>query len=170
MVDVFRPTIKGRRSTFYYGKVRDPRTNKWRKVSLKVTDKGVARQKLIKLQQRMERAAHGMLDPLQETPLTDHLSKFMLHLEQQGRSLSYRQQTECEILKVVFFCSGKPVLQRLDRKRLHEYRASVAEITLDSITTDKVDSFLATLPEEKAARTRIGQQDSVPDHQESPPS
>src|SRR5947199_9649982 len=99
MVDVFRPKIKGKRSIYYYGKIRDPKTKKWRKVSLGVTDKQVARQKLAELQRRVERVAVGMVDPLEDTPLAEHLAAFMRYLEQQGRSPTYRMQTECEIIK-----------------------------------------------------------------------
>jgi integrase len=161
MVDVFRPMINGQRSTYYYGKVRNPTTGKWVKTSLKVTDKKVAREKLRKLQQRAERVAAGMIDPLEETPLRDHLADFMRHLEQQGRSASYRVQTECEIIKVALFCAGREVPRRIDRKRLDEYRAQVVEVTLDALTPDKVDEFMAGLPADKAARTRNGYRTSV---------
>src|SRR5262249_15968005 len=90
MVDVFRPLIKGKKAAHYYGKVRDPKAKKGRKVSLGVTAKQVARQKLRELQVRTERGAYGMLDPLENTPLLVQVADFMRHLEQQGRCAAYR--------------------------------------------------------------------------------
>src|SRR3954463_5428425 len=113
MVDVFRPMIKGRRSTHYYGKVRDPRTKSWKKVSLGVTDKQAARQRLGELQRRAERVAAGLIDPMQEVPIVQHLSDYVRHLTQKGRSETYRLKSECEIIKVALFCAGLDVPSRI---------------------------------------------------------
>ncbi|GAC1469256.1 MAG: hypothetical protein NVSMB9_12850 [Isosphaeraceae bacterium] len=154
MADVFRPMIKGRKSTYYYGKVRDPNTKKWKKLSLDVTDKQVARRKLKELQQRTELVSSGMLDPLKDVPITRHLSDFVRNLEHKGRSESYRLQIECEIFKVAYFCANMPVPARFDRKRLDDYRSQLTGIHLGVLTVEKVDEFMAALPAEKSSRTR----------------
>jgi integrase len=161
MVDVFRPRIKGLRSTYYYGKLRDPRTRKWSKVSLGVTDKGVARQKLRDLQKKAELTAYGMIDPVSETPLLEHIDRFERHLAQQDRSELYRLQTFREITKVALHCAGLPVPKRIEKNHLDIVRAQLRGVRLDVITSDKVDEFLATLPAQKAARTRNGYRTSV---------
>jgi integrase len=161
MVDVFKPKIKGRRSVYYYGKLRDPETKKWRKVSLGVTDKQVAREKLRQLRQRTERFAWGLESPAQDALLLDLVVAFLHHLTQQARSQAYRQQTECEILKFALFAANRPVPKRMDRKQLDEYRAQLSGLKLTILTTDKLDQFLASLPRDKAARTRNGYRTSV---------
>jgi integrase len=161
MADVFRPRIRGRRSTYYYGKVRDPRTKAWSKVSLGVTDKQVAREKLRDLQRRAERVAAGLVVPLAERPVSHLLAAFVRDLELQGRSESYRVQTECEIIKVALHCVGRPLTGPIDRKRLAEFRARLDHATLDALTPDRVDEFLAALPAATAARTRNGYRTSV---------
>jgi integrase len=154
MADVFRPKIKGERSTYYYGKVRDPRTKKWKKVSLGVTDKQAARQRLGELQRRAERVAAGLIDPLQEVPITQHLADFVRHLTQKGRSEAYKLQVECEIIKVSLFCAGLDTPSRIDRKRLEGVRSQLAGVTLDVVTVDRVDDFIAGLSANKSPRTR----------------
>jgi hypothetical protein len=109
MADVFRPMIGGAKSTYYYGKLRDPKTKKWKKVSLGVTDKGVAREKLRQLQKRTEQAAYGLIDPIEGVPLLEHLDRFDRHLAQQERTESYRLQTFREIAKAALFCSEQLV-------------------------------------------------------------
>src|SRR5262245_43991427 len=161
MVDVFRPLIKGKKAAHYYGKVRDPKTKKWTKVSLGVTDKQVARQKLRELQVRTERVAYGMLDPLEDTPLLVQVADFMRQLEQQGRCAAYRLQTECQILKLARFCAGGVVPKKFDRTRLDNYRSQVVGLTLNVLTADKVEEFMASLPTDQAARTRNGYRGSV---------
>jgi integrase len=161
MVDVFRPVINGRRSTYYYGKVRDPKTKNWKKVSLEVTDKGVARQKLHALQRRTEQAAYGLINPVGEMPLLEHLDRLDLHLAQKGRGEAYRLQTFREIAKVVLYCAGLPVPKRIEKVHIEGVRAQLARVSLDVITADKVDEFLGTLPAERAARTRNGFRTSV---------
>lgn len=161
MVDVFRPQINGRRSTYYYGKVRDPKTKNWKKVSLGVTDKGVARQKLRELQTRAEQAAFGLVNPVSETPLLEHLDRFDQHLAQKARGAAYRLQTFREIAKVTLYCAGLPVPKRIEKADIEGVRAQFARVTLNVLTADKVDEFLGTLPADKAARTRNGFRTSV---------
>jgi integrase len=161
MADVFRPMVNGRRSTFYYGKLRNPVDKKWRKISLGVTDKGVAREKLRKLQTRTEQAALGMLDPLTDVPLLEHLDKFDRHLAQQDCDENYRLQTFREIVKVALYCVGEQVPKRIERKGIKELRPKLDKISLSEITPEKVDEFLATLPNHLAARTRNAYRTSV---------
>lgn len=156
MVDVFRPKIGGAKSTYFYGKVRDPKTKKWKKVSLGVTDKGVAREKLRELQKKAELVAYGLVDPVEGVPLLDHLDRFDQHLASQARGESYRLQTFREIAKVALYCGGQPVPKRIEKKHVEGVRAQLAKVRLDAITPDKVDAFLASLPAALAARTRNG--------------
>ncbi len=161
MADVFRPIIKGRRSRYYYGKVRDPRTKRWKKVALGVADKQVARARLGELQKRAERVAFGLIDPMQEVPLARHLADFLRQLEQKGRGESYRLQVECEVIKVALASAGLPVPGRIDRKRMDDYRARLDGLMLDVLTVEKLDEFMAGLPAEKSARTRNSYRTSV---------
>lgn len=156
MADVFRPMVNGRRSTFYYGKVRDPKTRRWTKVSLGVTDKGVARERLRELQKRTEQAAYGLISPVAEMGLLEHLDRFERHLVQKDRSESYRAQTFREIAKVALFCTGQAIPDRISKEQIPDIRARLADVTLEAITADRVDDFLAGLPTDMAARTRNG--------------
>src|SRR5262249_50965222 len=56
---------------------------------------------------------------------------------------------------------GHEVPKRIDRKRMNDYRAQIARISMESFTADRVDEFLAALPPAKAARTRNGFRTSV---------
>ncbi len=73
-MDVFKPMVKGKRSTRWYGKVFNPVTKKYRKVALGVTDKQVARKLLKEAQEREEKLANGMIDTLSEQSLQVILS------------------------------------------------------------------------------------------------
>jgi len=148
--------ISGAKATYYYGKVRDPKTKMWKKVSLGVTDKGVARERLRELQKKTEQAAYGLIDPIEGIPLLDYLDRFDRHLAQQERGESYRLQTFREIAKVALHCSGQPVPKRIEKKHVEGIRAQLARMKLDAVSPDKVDGFLATLPNGMAARTRNG--------------
>src|SRR5262249_24160368 len=161
MVDVFRPIINGRRATHYYGKVQHPKTKSWRKISLGVTDKQVARQKLRELQVRTERIAYGMMDSMEDTPLLTPIADFWRCLEQQGCCADYRLQTECQILKMAIFCTETAVPTKFDRSQLDRYRDRITGLTLNAITADKVEQFMASLPASQAARTRNGYRGAI---------
>jgi integrase len=161
MADVFRPMVNGRRSTYYYGKVRDPRTKKWKKVALEVTDKGVAREKLRELRIRTERAAYGLIDPATDLPILDHLDRLDRELEHEGATQGYRRQVFREIAKIALHCAGRPVPVRIVPDKLGEVRTQLKGITIDQLTVDAVDDFLAGLPTDSAARTRNAYRTSV---------
>jgi integrase len=156
MADVFRPTVDGAKATYYYGKLRDPKTKKWKKVSLGVTDKGVAREKLRELQKKTEQAAYGLIDPIEGVPLLEHLDRFDQHLAQQECGESYRLRTFREIAKVALHCGGLPIPKRIEKQHVENVRSQLAKVKLSDVTVDKVDGFLATLPSNLSARTRNG--------------
>jgi integrase len=161
MVNVFRPIVKGKKTKRYYGKIRDPKTKKWIKVSLGVTDKQVAKKELEKRQARLERRSFGLVDDTGEASVADCLADFVRHLQHQNRGAGYQVQTECEIIKVALFCAGRPLPDRIDRKAMASYREMIRPVRLEEITPDRVDDFLASLPDRVAARTRNGYRTSV---------
>jgi integrase len=161
MADVFKPMVKGQRATHWYGKIQNPKTKKWAKVSLGVTDKQVARKLLRERQERLEKRAVGLVDDVGESSLADHLADFVRHLQHQDRGESYLLQTEGEIIKVALFCAGRPLADRIDRKSMASYRDMVRPVRLEEITPDRIDDFLAGLPDRVAARTRNGYRTSV---------
>ncbi len=156
MGNVFRPRINGRKSRWYYGKVRDPNTGKWRKVALKVSDEQVAKKKLADEQRRVERIAKGLIDPAEEESLKDAVSDFKRHLRQRRRGELYIGQTEAAILKAALFCAGKPLRLPLDWKGIDAKWESLGAFPVASLTPAAADRFLASLPDTLAARTKNG--------------
>src|SRR5262249_14430370 len=154
MADVFRPMVKGKRSRYYYWKVRDPETKRWTKVALEVSDKQVARKRLSEFQRQAERSAAGLLDPLRGGPLAQALAEDPRDLEQRGRSGSYRLQVEREVIRVALHCAGRPGPGRMGRGRMDDCRALLDGLTPGVIAVARVDDFMASLPPGQSARTR----------------
>src|SRR5579884_3973722 len=154
MADVFKPKIKGKKARTWYGKIRDPKTGRWTKVNLKVTDKQVARKLLREKQQHVEQVTFGLKSSATDMPLVTHLDSFVAELRHLGRDELYIGQTEAQILKVAYWCAGLPVPQRMNWKNLQPYRDKIQGCSLDLLDSDKVDAFLASLPSSKSARTR----------------
>jgi integrase len=161
MPDVFRPMVNGKRSRYWYGKVLDPGKGKWVKVALHVTDKQVARKLLREKQQRAEQVAHGLISPLDDAPLAEHLAAYLLDLRQQDCDPVYIGQTESAVIKAALYCAGRPVPSRLDWKKMDAHRQALRTLPLGVFTVDKVDAFLAGLPASVSARTRNSYRASV---------
>jgi integrase len=154
MPDVFRPMVNGKRSRYWYGKFCDPGKRKWVKVALHVTDKQVARKLLREKQERAEKIAHGLISPLDDAPLAEHLAAYLLDLRQQDCDPIYIGQTESAVIKAALHCAGRPVPSRLDWKKMDAHRQALRTLPLGVFTVDKVDAFLAGLPPSVSARTR----------------
>ena len=88
---VFRPVRSGERSRFFSGRVKFSDDERWSYVSLKVTDKRVAEQKLAEFVKERELESVGLLAPRGArtaftTPLSDHITAFLAEKQGRGRA------------------------------------------------------------------------------------
>ncbi len=106
---VFQPIRGGRKNRFYSAKIKLPSWPKLRVISLGVTDKRVAEEKLRKMVLEFEREAEGILAPRQmregvNKPLGEHLAAFLADLTGRGRSANTLKRYRKSMTRLFTLC------------------------------------------------------------------
>lgn len=70
---LFKPTVHGRKSRYWYAKIRDPKSKKWIKVALGVEDKQAAEKIAREKQREKEQIAAGLINPAHKDGIATHL-------------------------------------------------------------------------------------------------